>query len=83
MTLHSQREFSIPEETIRVAHAAYPKGNLYMKMRDTLGDDISGSVLCPCVPPEWTPCYLYFKNRVGSRNDNLPPGKQAKQLALT
>jgi transposase len=37
MTLHSQHEFSIPEETIRVAHAAYPKGNLYMKMRDALG----------------------------------------------
>ncbi len=37
MTLHSQNEFSIPEETIRVARAAYPKGNLYMKMRDTLG----------------------------------------------
>ena len=37
MTLHSQREFSIPEETSRVARAAYPKGNLYMKMRDALG----------------------------------------------
>ena len=36
MTLHSQNEFSIPEETIHVARAAYPKGNLYMKMRDTL-----------------------------------------------
>src|SRR5436305_9384314 len=37
MTLHSQREFSIPDETARVARAAYPKGNLYMKMRDALG----------------------------------------------
>ena len=37
MTLHSQREFSIPDETARVARAAYPKGNLYMKMRDVLG----------------------------------------------
>jgi transposase len=37
MTLHSQQEFSIPEETARVAHAAYPKGNVYMKMRDALG----------------------------------------------
>ncbi len=37
MTLHPQREFSIPEETARVARAAYPKGNLYMKMRDALG----------------------------------------------
>ena len=37
MTLHPQREFSIPEETARVARAAYPKGNLYMNMRDALG----------------------------------------------
>jgi transposase len=37
MTLHSHNEFSIPEETARVARAAYPKGNLYMHMRDALG----------------------------------------------
>ena len=37
MTLHSQNQFSIPEETDRVARAAYPKGNIYMKMRDALG----------------------------------------------
>ena len=37
MTLHSQNEFSIPEETARVARAAYPNGALYMKMRDALG----------------------------------------------
>ena len=37
MTLQPQQEFSILEETARVAHAAYPKGNIYMKMRDALG----------------------------------------------
>jgi transposase len=37
MTLHSQHDFSIPEETIRVARAAYPKGNPYLKLRDALG----------------------------------------------
>ena len=37
MTLQPQPEFSIPEETTRVARAAYPKGNVYMKMRDALG----------------------------------------------
>src|SRR5436190_24225824 len=37
MTLQSQNEFAIPEETARVARSAYPKGNLYMKMRDALG----------------------------------------------
>jgi transposase len=37
MTLQPQTVFSIPEETARVARAAYPKGNLYLKMRDALG----------------------------------------------
>lgn len=37
MTLQPQPEFFIPEETARVARAAYPKGNVYMKMRDALG----------------------------------------------
>jgi len=37
MTLQPQNEFSIPEETARVARAAYPKGNISIKMRDALG----------------------------------------------
>jgi transposase len=37
MTLQPHPEFSIPEGTARVARAAYPKGNVYMKMRDALG----------------------------------------------
>jgi len=27
----------IPEETVRVARAAFPKGNLFIRMRDELG----------------------------------------------
>jgi transposase len=37
MTLHAQTEFTIPEETTRIARAAYPRGNTLMKMRDALG----------------------------------------------
>ena len=37
MTLQPQNDFSIPEETVRVARAAYPKGHLYMKIRDAIG----------------------------------------------
>ncbi len=37
MTLHAQTEFTIPEETARVARAAYPHGNTLIKMRDALG----------------------------------------------
>ena len=27
----------VPEETVRIARSAYPKGNVYMHMRDELG----------------------------------------------
>jgi transposase len=37
MSLHPAEERIIPEETVRVARAAFPKGSVYMRMRDTLG----------------------------------------------
>jgi len=37
MTLHPQAIAPIPEETVRVARVAFPKGNLYLRMRDGLG----------------------------------------------
>jgi transposase len=37
MSLHPQALPPIPEETVRVAHAVFPKGNVYMKLRDELG----------------------------------------------
>ena len=56
MTLHVQTELTIPEETVRVARAAYPKGNLYLKMRDALGiiyqDKMAGSF----VSSQWSAC---------------------------
>jgi transposase len=36
MTLHARDHYRIPEETARVARAAFPKGNVYMTMRDEL-----------------------------------------------
>ena len=37
MTLHPRPIFDVPEDTARIAHAAFPKGNIYMRMRDQLG----------------------------------------------
>jgi transposase len=37
MSLPAFPDATIPEETLRVAHAAFPKGNVFMRMRDTLG----------------------------------------------
>ncbi len=37
MSLRPQTVPSVPEETARIARAAFPKGNLYLSMRDELG----------------------------------------------
>jgi len=37
MSLKPQPISPVPEETARIARAAYPKGNVYMYMRDELG----------------------------------------------
>jgi transposase len=37
MSLHLSAHSEIPEETKRVAHAAFPKGNRYMLLRDQVG----------------------------------------------
>jgi transposase len=36
MTLHARDRFRVPTKTAEVARAAFPKGNVYMTMRDTL-----------------------------------------------
>jgi len=38
MSIQPQDTYTITEDTRRVAHAAFPKGNLYMRMRDELGE---------------------------------------------
>lgn len=37
MSLHPQSTWSVPEETARVARAAFPKGNPYMDISDETG----------------------------------------------
>jgi transposase len=37
MSLHSEPLGPVPEETARVARAAFPQGNLYMRIRDEIG----------------------------------------------
>lgn len=37
MSLHPRPVFEVPEETVRVAYAAFPKGNIYLRIRDRLG----------------------------------------------
>jgi len=35
--LKPERDFHIPEETVKVAKAAFPKGNMYQTLRDVAG----------------------------------------------
>ena len=37
MSLHPQATYPIPEETQRVARAAFPRGNPYLRVTDALG----------------------------------------------
>jgi transposase len=37
MSLKPATNFEVPELTVRIAHAAFPKGNVYMTMRDEVG----------------------------------------------
>lgn len=37
MSLRTESNFDIPELTTKVAHAAFPKGNLYLQLRHELG----------------------------------------------
>jgi transposase len=37
MSLHPEPIEPVPEETARVARAAFPRGNPYLRLRDTLG----------------------------------------------
>ena len=37
MSLKPRQVTAVPKETMRVARAAFPKGNLYLTLRDKLG----------------------------------------------
>jgi transposase len=59
MTLHITSNFEIPSETKQIAHAAFPKGNMYMTLRDELGSifndeifkDVYSNVGQGAIPP--------------------------------
>ncbi len=50
MSLHPQPPFQIPPDTVRVAVAAFPKGNIYIRMRDELGTIYTDEAFAPLFP---------------------------------
>ena len=55
MSLHPHALESVPEETARVARAAFPKGNPYLLLRDTLGRIFQDNDFAACFPLEGQP----------------------------
>jgi transposase len=62
MSLRPQPIGPVPDETVRVAHAAFPNGNPYLTLRDALGtifQDANFTTLFPlegqpaCRPGAW------------------------------
>src|SRR5690348_5819081 len=47
MSLRVEESVPIPDETVRVAQAAFPKGNRYMAMRDVLGQIYEDASFAP------------------------------------
>jgi transposase len=45
----------IPEETVRVACAAFPKGNPYLTLRDELGPIFADEDVCDLFPADGQP----------------------------
>ncbi len=57
MSMYARELGSIPEETVRVAHAACPKGTLAMRLRDELGELYQDEHFISLYPVEGQPAY--------------------------
>ena len=55
MSLQPQPIPPVPAETARVAYAAFPKGNVYMQMRDELGRIYTDDVFSHLYPLDGQP----------------------------
>ena len=51
----------VPAETARVARAAFPKGNVYLKLRDQLGTIFSDADFAALFPQEGPPTYAPWR----------------------
>jgi hypothetical protein len=54
--LKPDRDFQIPEETIKVAKAAFPKGNIYLTLRDAFGTIFEDEIFKRVIPITWPTC---------------------------
>jgi transposase len=64
--MHPQPIPPIPEETVRVAQAAFPKGNLYLTLRDKLGTLYEGDDFGELYPQRGQPKLSEFRIQISS-----------------
>ena len=55
MSLQAPLGYVIPDETVRVARAAFPKGNPYMRVRDALGPIYTNPEFADLFPKDGAP----------------------------
>ena len=51
MSLHPQPSTPVPPQTRQVAQAAFPRGNRYLQLRDTLGTLYDDALFADLFPP--------------------------------
>jgi transposase len=61
MSLKPQAISPVPRETARVARAAYPKGNIYLQLRDNLGEIYHDEDFAQLFPKEGQPAYAPWR----------------------
>lgn len=61
MTLHPQAVYLVPQETARVAHATFPRGSPFMRMRDGLGMIYDDHTFAALYPSQGQPAYSPFR----------------------
>jgi transposase len=61
MSLKSLPIPPIPEEVVHVAHAAFPRGNVVMQMRDTLGTVSTDEAFADLFPSHGQPAFAPWR----------------------
>ncbi len=61
MSLKSLPIPPIPEEIARAAHAAFPRGNVFMQLRDTLGTIYTDEAFAELFPPHGQPAFAPWR----------------------
>lgn len=57
MSLHAPLFYQIPDQTVAIAQAAFPKGNAYMRMRDALGPIYTNPDFAHLFPKDGQPAH--------------------------